>query len=101
MSNTLATAQSSAEPKDITNAILSNRSGDCADYAGTYTASVEDIQRQKRFSSKVVIVVKEIVCELSSNGIPNHDFNGVTARFANEVRELPKTFRIPRLAVVL
>ncbi|MEM7168569.1 MAG: YHYH protein [Pseudomonadota bacterium] len=92
----LLASPASAEPQDITNAILTNRSADCADYAGAYSASVEDIQRGKTYQSMVVISVKEDACELVSNGIPNHDFNGVTARFANDVRELPKTFRIPR-----
>ena len=85
-----------AHPRDITNEILSGRSADCADYAGAYTASVEDISRQKRFTGKVEIKVEGDACVLTSNGIPNHDFNGPTARFANEVRELPTTFRFPR-----
>ncbi len=82
--------------KDITNAILSKRSADCADYAGVYSASVEDISRQKRYVSNVEITVDGNECVITSNGIPNHDFNGPTADFANNVRELPATFRIPR-----
>ncbi|MEM8573880.1 MAG: YHYH protein [Pseudomonadota bacterium] len=93
---TLITSPIYAEPRDIKNAILTNRSADCGSYVGTYLASVEDIQRQKTFESKVVIKADEDACELTSNGIPNHDFNGATARFANEVRELRATFRIPR-----
>ena len=85
-----------SDGEDITNAILSKRSADCGDYAGTYTASVEDISRQKRYESKVVISVDGDDCVIESNGIPNHDFNGPTANFANDVRELPVTFRIPR-----
>ena len=92
----VAHGPSRAEPVDIRNAILTRRSADCADYAGTYTATVEDIQRARSFRSEVTVEARSDVCELTSNGIPNHDFNGVTARFANPVRELPVTFRIPR-----
>ncbi|MEM7075917.1 MAG: YHYH protein [Pseudomonadota bacterium] len=86
-----------ADPQDITNAILSNRSGDCADYAGRYTAFVEDISRQMRFEAEVVVTATLDACTIEANGIPNHDFNGPTARFANQVRALPITFRISRL----
>ena len=89
-------AGADAAGEDITNAILTNRSADCADYAGTYSASVEDISRQKAFTSKVVIEVDGDHCLITSNGIPNHDFNGPTADFAHDVRELTKTYRIPR-----
>ena len=92
----LLASQGIAASTDITNAVLTKRSADCADYAGAYSASVEDIQQKKTYTSKVVIKAGDDACELSSNGIPNHDFNGVTARFANEVRELPTVFRIPR-----
>ncbi|MEM9107460.1 MAG: YHYH protein [Pseudomonadota bacterium] len=85
-----------ADDIDITNSILAKRSSDCADYAGMYTASVEDISRQIDFTSKVEIVARPDECEVTTNGIPNHDFNGPTANFANEVKELPATFRIPR-----
>ncbi|MEX0349218.1 MAG: YHYH protein [Paracoccaceae bacterium] len=87
----------SAHETDITNAILTKRSGDCADYAGRYVAEVEDISRQIRYTSQVTITAEDGSCTLQSNGIPNHDFNGPTANFANDVRELPGTFRIPRL----
>ncbi|WP_372574634.1 YHYH protein [Ruegeria jejuensis] len=85
-----------AHGTDITNAILTNRSGDCADYAGSYVAEVEDISRQTKYTSQVGITVEGDACILTSNGIPNHDFNGPTANFANNVKELPATFRIPR-----
>jgi hypothetical protein len=82
--------------QDITNLLFSNRSGDCADYAGVYSASVEDVTRQQRFNSEIEISAESQHCTLKTNGIPNHDFNGPTANFANNVRELPGTFRIPR-----
>ncbi len=89
-------AHAQNEAQDITNLLLSNRSGDCADYAGVYSASVEDVTRQQRFNSEIEISANSQHCTLKTNGIPNHDFNGPTANFANNVRELPGTFRIPR-----
>ncbi|WP_171128247.1 MULTISPECIES: YHYH protein [unclassified Ruegeria] len=89
-------ANAQNEAQDITNLLLSNRSGDCADYAGVYSASVEDVTRQQRFNSEIEISANSQHCILKTNGIPNHDFNGPTANFANNVRELPGTFRIPR-----
>lgn len=91
-----APATAIAHDTDITNAILTNRSGDCADYAGSYVAEVEDISRQIKYTAQLDITVEGDVCILTSNGIPNHDFNGPTANFANNVKELPGTFRIPR-----
>ncbi|MEM9731726.1 MAG: YHYH protein, partial [Myxococcota bacterium] len=92
----LGTGPAGADPQDMTNKILTKRSADCADYVGVYSSSVEDIQRQKRLRAKVVVEAAGEACVMTSNGIPNHDFNGVTARFANPVRELPARFRIPR-----
>ena len=89
-------AHAHSESADITNKILTNRSADCADYAGDYTASVEDISRQKAFKSTVTIKVDGDDCVILSNGIPNHDFNGPTANFANDVKELDTSFKIPR-----
>lgn len=93
---TFATSVAQADGTDITNVILSNRSGDCADYAGRYTAMVEDITRQRTFSASVVISSDDATCTIQTNGIPNHDFNGPTASFANDVKELAGSFRIPR-----
>lgn len=90
-------AQLSAQSgQDITNLVLTNTSADCADYIGTYTATVEDITRQRRFTSEVSISSDDQSCTIQTNGIPNHDFNGPTANFANNVRALPESFRITR-----
>ncbi len=55
---------------DITNAILTNRSTDCADYATTYTARVTDVQEQKAFTGAVEIIAQDDACTLQSNKIP-------------------------------
>ncbi|MEM9255059.1 MAG: YHYH protein [Pseudomonadota bacterium] len=85
-----------ASDTNITNVILTSRSGDCADYAGSYFAKVEDITLQRRHEARVSIEARDTNCTMSTNGIPNHDFNGPTANFANDVKALNKVFRIPR-----
>ncbi|RBW62119.1 hypothetical protein DS906_03325 [Ruegeria sp. A3M17] len=54
-----AHAQNAAQ--DITNLLLSNRSGDCADYAGVYSASVEDVTRQQHFRLRTGSVAQIVV----------------------------------------
>lgn len=81
---------------DIRNVILSNRSADCSDYVGTFFADVEDIQMQEIHRSRVVIEADETSCSISSNGTPNHDFNGTTARFANDFQPVEGRFVIAR-----
>lgn len=81
---------------DITDAILTNRSGDCADYAQSYVASVTDIQRGADFDAQVDIVAGDTSCQLTSNAIPNHDFDDASASFATPTAAIEKTFDIPR-----
>ncbi|MEM8957043.1 MAG: YHYH protein [Pseudomonadota bacterium] len=90
-----AAAQQGPET-DIRNAILAERSGDCGDYVGTYVANVEDIQKGVTYRAEVRIDADDQTCTLSSNGTPNHDFNGATARFANDFRPLQGQFRFAR-----
>lgn len=90
-----AQAQESAGT-DIRNSILTNRSGDCADYVGDFSATVEDIQKATTYQAQVRIVADDQTCTIASNGTPNHDFNGATARFANDFKPLLSEFQIPR-----
>ncbi|MGL4237243.1 YHYH protein [Tabrizicola sp.] len=90
------TATDAAGARDITNAILTSRSADCADYATTYTSSVTDIQEQEPFSGAVAITADDGSCTLTSNNVPNHDFNDETARFARPVEEFAQALTIPR-----
>jgi hypothetical protein len=90
----------SGDATDITNAILTSRSADCADYATTYTSSVKDIQEQKPFSGAVEIITSEDSCALTSNNIPNHDFNDETACFARPVEEVSQAISIPRAPAI-
>jgi YHYH protein len=80
---------------DITNLVLENSSPNCADYAGDYTTSVLDIQRSMPFEGAVLVETDGNTCSLFSNGIPNHDFNDASARFATNVSAVEHTFTIP------
>ncbi len=85
---------------DFTNAIFLETSGDCGDYAKEYAASVKDLQSNTPWASSVAITTNGTTCSLTSNNIPNHDFNQ-TGRFATPVKEVERTFvfkRLPTLA---
>lgn len=79
---------------DITDAELTNRSVSCADYAETYFSDVTDIQRSLTFLGSFSITSGNGSCTFESNSIPNHDFNGAGALFANEVQENEATFSV-------
>ena len=67
---------------DIYNAVFTNRSADCANYVNTYDATVVDIQNSTSFNSDVLITATDTDCTITSNTVPNHDFNDETAAFA-------------------
>lgn len=90
--DTDATAQS--DGTDITDAAFSDRDGTCAARAGHYTATARDLARALDFSATVDIEVQGDGCVLSSNGIPNHDFNN-TGAFATAVSEVDESFTLP------
>ncbi len=73
---------SDAEVIDIYNAIFSERSGDCGDYVNTFDATVVDIQNSLSFNADVSITATDSECTITSNSVPNHDFNDETAAFA-------------------
>ncbi len=79
---------------DITNANLTKRSANCADYATNYAARVEDVQRGIGFDALVKVSADETACTVASNAIPNHDFNA-TGRFAHVVSTQTQTYRVP------
>lgn len=87
---------SPGETVDITNAVFTNRSADCADYVSLYEASVEDLQRGVAFEGNVSMSSADTSCTLTSNNIPNHDFNDTSAHFATPVQEVEHTFEIVR-----
>jgi hypothetical protein len=88
------TSQVAQAHEDITNVILTDRSANCADYADTYSAEVTDVQNARRFSASLAIKVTGDDCEITSNAVPNHDFNA-TGRFANPFSVQNQNYTIP------
>lgn len=82
-------------PTDITDVDLTNRSGNCSHYVGTYDSSVTDVKRSLSFTGNVSITATDTTCTVTSNDIPNHDFNDEMASFATDVAEVSKTFEFP------
>jgi hypothetical protein len=94
-----ATSQSpsaSGTAIDIKDAVLTNLSGDCADYSESYQAKVSDLERQTNFLSVFNVSDDATSCTVTSNDIPNYDFNDPSAHFATPVAEQSLVLSIPR-----
>ncbi len=81
---------------DITDAIFTEIATDCSNYADFYTSTVTDIKENVRFTGNVNVVTFNENCQISVNGIPNHDFNDQSASFATDVSENQRIFTVPR-----
>ena len=81
---------------NITNEIFSNRISDCASYADNYVSNVRDLTRVIDFEGYVNVEVFDTYCNLSSDNIPNHDFNDTSANFRTNVAEIDREFRVQR-----
>ena len=84
------TAVTQAEAHDITDAYLTDRSANCADYAAEHTATATDIHTETTYSAKTTITTDGTTCLISSNAVPNHDFNtdeGFRNAFSEQVQE--------------
>lgn len=86
-------AAGTATAHDMTNEILTKRSANCADYVDANTASVTDVQNNKRHNADVTITTNGSTCVISSNAIPNHDFNA-TGRFRTRISEQSQTYKV-------
>lgn len=86
----------SDQSQSITNAMYTRTDVDCLVYVGEYAAQVNDIGRDKAFSSSVTISANGSDCLFSSNSIPNHDFGRKDVSFATAVSEVTESFNIPR-----
>lgn len=84
------------EGVDITDAVFTEHSSDCATYVEEYISFVKDIQNNSDFSGSVIVTSDQTQCTITVNGIPNHDFNDVTARFATPVSEVSRVFTVSR-----
>ena len=80
---------------DITNANFSSLEPSCGDHVGSYTSSVRDVARDVSFTGRVSISVEGGNCTMTSNSIPNHDFNDGAEAFVNSSAEVTKSFNLP------
>ncbi len=87
-------AQAAQAHEDITDALLTDRSANCADYADTYSAEVTDVQNARDFRASVAVTLVGDRCEIASNAVPNHDFNA-TGRFVTPLSEQDQVYTIP------
>lgn len=93
----LETATGMQDHVDITNAILTKTSPDCADYAQAYTSEVTDLQQQRMLDGAVIVNSDEDSCTIQSNSIPNHNVGGGSERnFATPVSEIANALNISR-----
>ena len=92
-------SNSSTEVVDITNAILTKRTSSCADYVNKYSSVANDIGNGTTFNGSVEIAMSGSgstgKCTITSNGIPNHDFNNGGLAFPNNVSSQSYQYEIP------
>lgn len=81
---------------DISNAILTNQSPDCTDYAKKYSSTALDKRNNKRLTARLVISVDAEECVFSTNGIPNHTFHDTDKSFPHDVSAQSIEYRVPR-----
>jgi hypothetical protein len=83
-------------PVDITDALLTTASSDCADHVASYISSVTDVNRSMNFSGELTVSVTSTHCEFTSNAIPNHDFNDGRRTFVTNVQANSQSYRVSR-----
>jgi hypothetical protein len=81
---------------DLTGAILTQASGDCADYKNEYESMVRDVNRSMSFTGELAITITDDHCVFASNAIPNHDFNDGDRTFVTAPRAQSSSYRVPR-----
>ncbi len=81
-------------PINITDAILTNQSDNCANYAASYRAEATDVNRSLNFEGALIIDYDGSSCTFATNAIPNHHFNDGDQGFPNSVAEQDDTFEI-------
>jgi hypothetical protein len=91
-----AATNDSTDAVDITDAVLTNLSGDCADYTARYQANVTDVQRDLPFVAEFAVSDDTTSCAITANDIPNYDFNDGTGHFADPVATQNISLSIPR-----
>jgi len=90
-----AALDAAANGADITDAILTSQSVDCADYADLSSSDVTDLSQGTAYEGGTSITVTDAGCLLESNNIPNHDFADETSAFATLTSPNGLTVMIP------
>ena len=85
--------QVTTDTTDITDLIFDSRDAACTTYTGSFTSSVLDVGRNLGFDGAVEVAAGSGLCTITSNSIPNHDFND-GGNFANVVQEVGTTFSV-------
>lgn len=78
---------------EITDHIFSDRSANCADYVDTYSAQVNDVQNRRALNASIDISIEGNTCKISSNAVPNHDFNA-KGRFITPLTEQDQNYQV-------
>ena len=93
------TPTTTSDTLDITNATLTQRTSGCADYVKKYSSTVNDIGNGVTFNGAVEVKINgsgsSAKCIITSNGIPNHDFNDGGQAFPNNVASQSYQYEIP------
>jgi hypothetical protein len=79
---------------DLTDMILTRRSGNCAEYGGQFNSNVSDVSRSLSFTGNFSISIGNGSCVFTSNGIPNHDM-GEGGAFATPVSAVTQEYKVP------
>lgn len=90
------TSMATTTGTDITGTLFSNQSGDCGQYAGDYQANANDVNNNTSYTSQVSINDGTDNCTLTSNEIPNHDFNDGNGSFLHQISEQAGSYSIPK-----
>jgi arylsulfatase A-like enzyme len=88
------TGEGSDQTIDITDVMLTNGSGNCADYVSSYSSNVLDVNNSKMFVGDLMISLSNNKCIFMTNAIPNHDFNDGGNAFPNSVSAQNDEFEI-------
>lgn len=91
--NSTTSTSVDGDATDITDRVFSAQTPSCDAYIGTYVATVHDQETSATLTAHVEITESSGTCTVSSNGIPNHDFNDQGA-FATPVAEVNETFQL-------
>lgn len=89
----VAAAPAAFAHEDITDAMLTERSANCADYVDTYSARATDASDGRTYNAALEIAVIGESCQIASNAVPNHDF-GIARGFPNAFSEQDQRYTI-------